>query len=81
MKIEIMKKVIALVVVTIFICCPFSNSTKAQMLQNQELAFGSLLKFKARPDLGFNFEYFIYLPKGVKSHTSTYLFVESLNCL
>ena len=74
-----MKIVIALIVVTIFICCVFSNSTKAQALQNQELASSSLLKFKARPDLGFNFEYFIYLPKELKSPASTYLLVESSN--
>ncbi len=67
-----MKIVIALIVIATFICGGFSNSTNAQAIQIQELASGSLLKFKARPDLGFNFEYFVYLPKVISS--LTYLF-------
>lgn len=74
-----MKIIIAIIVFTIFICGTFSSSIKAQTLQNRELASGSLLKFKARPDSGFNFEYFIYLPKGLRSHTSNYLLIETNN--
>lgn len=74
-----MKILIALIVFTTCICGTFSGSVKAQAVQTQELASGSLLKFKARPDLGFNFEYFIYLPKGLRSHTSNYLLVETNN--
>jgi len=74
-----MQIVIALLVFTIFISGASSGSVKAQTLQNQELASSSLLKFKARPELGFNFEYFIYLPKGLKSNTSSYLLVETNN--
>jgi hypothetical protein len=74
-----MKIVLAFIIVTTFICGAFANSTNAQVLQNQELASGSLLKFKARPRSGFNFEYFVFLPKGIKPKASTYLLVESNN--
>lgn len=74
-----MKIIAALITIIIFICGLFSDSAQAQMLQNQELTSGSLLKFKARPGSGFNFEYFIFLPKGIKPEASTYLLVESTN--
>jgi hypothetical protein len=74
-----MKIITALIIFAIFICGAFSGSIRAQTPQSQELSAGSLLKFKARPDSGFNFEYFIYLPKGLKSHTANYLLVETNN--
>jgi hypothetical protein len=74
-----MKIVIVLIVFTTFICGAFSVSVTAQALQTQEFATGSLLKFKARPESGFNFEYFIFLPKKLRSHTSSYLLVETNN--
>ncbi|MBK0401357.1 hypothetical protein I5M27_00065 [Adhaeribacter sp. BT258] len=44
-----------------------------------ELTSDTLLKFSARPEAGFNFGYFLYLPKGLKSHEQHYLMVETTN--
>ena len=39
----------------------------------------TLIKFAARPDLKFNFEYLIYLPKGMRLNSLNYLMVETTN--
>ncbi len=43
------------------------------------LAKDTLLKFSAHPDLGFNFDYLVYLPKGLTWDKNTYLMVETNN--
>ncbi|MFD2247401.1 alpha/beta hydrolase family protein [Pontibacter ruber] len=45
----------------------------------QELTTDTLMKFSAQPAAGFNFEYLVYLPKGLQSQTATYLMVETNN--
>lgn len=59
-----MKTTIGLLVLMILIGHTFASRTEAQSLQKQELASETLTKFRARPDLAFNFEYFVYLTKG-----------------
>lgn len=39
----------------------------------------TVLKFAAQPRSGFNFEYLLYLPKGTKTDSATYLMVETNN--
>lgn len=39
----------------------------------------TLLKFAAKPRSGFHFEYLLYLPKGTKVDSATYLMVETNN--
>jgi hypothetical protein len=53
---------------------PMSRSEKPDTLTRD-----SLIKFTARPDLGFNFEYFVYLPKGLTKNQTTVLLVETNN--
>src|SRR5690349_2882576 len=45
----------------------------------EERATDTLLKFPANKKAGFNFEYLVYLPKGVKTGVSNYLMVETTN--
>lgn len=39
----------------------------------------TMMKFAARPDAGFNFEYLIFLPKGIAANTTHCLMVETNN--
>lgn len=39
----------------------------------------TMMKFAARPDAGFNFEYLLFLPKGTPQNAATYLMVETNN--
>lgn len=39
----------------------------------------TLMKFAAKPGAGFNFEYLVYLPKGVQPGVTNYLMVETNN--
>jgi len=59
-----------------------ANTLPGNDIQNtfsDTLVKDTLIKFPARPDLGFNFEYLIYLPKGLRFSSTTYLMVEKTN--
>jgi pimeloyl-ACP methyl ester carboxylesterase len=43
------------------------------------IASDTLLQFAAKPRAGYKFDYLIYLPKGLKSDSTTYLMVETNN--
>lgn len=40
---------------------------------------GKIIKIEANPERGFNFDYYVYLPYGVKASNSTYILVEPNN--
>jgi hypothetical protein len=54
-------------------------SQDQQPLNPQARLKDTLIKFAARPESGFNFEYFIYLPKGIKKDQVNFLMVEVNN--
>jgi hypothetical protein len=64
-----------------FTFCLFINSAFSIGPANysDSLTRDTLIKFEARPELGFNFGYFIYLPKGLKINDTNYLIVETNN--
>jgi hypothetical protein len=45
----------------------------------EERTKDTLMKFSANKKAGFNFEYLVYLPKGVKTGVNNYLMVETTN--
>jgi len=46
---------------------------------NQVRLTDTMMKFNAKPESGFNFDYLIFLPKGTPLNTTTYLMVETNN--
>ncbi len=76
-----MKKFFLLLALPILWSCS-SNLKKAESIAVKQpalLATDTLMKFPARPTAGFNFEYLVYLPIGLKSQTENYLMVETNN--
>ncbi|MDF3079170.1 MAG: hypothetical protein K0S09_3059 [Sphingobacteriaceae bacterium] len=72
-------------IIAIFGCIAPMPST-AKVMRNaplyttsDTLTTDTLIKFAARSDLGFNFEYLVYLPKGLSLKQTTRLLVETNN--
>lgn len=78
-----MKLFVTLIVVAGLLCCRSSNVRNAQpgtlTILSDTLVKDSLVKFNARPGSGFNFDYLVYLPKGLKVNSTSYLLVETTN--
>lgn len=82
----IMKLLLSFIIFAFLMNCKSSKINKEDSLHNLQkgnlldtLTRDSLIKFTARPGEGFNFEYLIYLPKGLKRNYTTYLLVETNN--
>ncbi|WP_299701723.1 hypothetical protein [uncultured Pontibacter sp.] len=76
-----MKLLLALLLVCSCLGCSShtKHTTTSEPSQPLVLVTDTLLKFEAQPTLGFNFDYLIYLPKGIKSDSTTHLLVETNN--
>lgn len=79
-------KLLGFLIVAAFFSCTSSRQATGNSAQGQPqhsspdtLTKDTVLQFSARPDLGFNFSYLIYLPKGLQRHRSNYLLVETTN--
>ncbi len=66
----------------LLICLVLAISARAQTTHNHQIKqtkHGTLLKFKADPKAGYNFDYLLYLPAKLQQGTTTYLMVETNN--
>lgn len=79
-------RLLGFLMVAVFLSCTSSRVAKGNSRDDQlqgispdTLARDTVIRFYARPDLGFNFSYLIYLPKGLQRHRSNYLLVETTN--
>ncbi len=75
-----MKKKLITISRLLLLALPFLTveNTFAQA-ETQVRTTDTMMKFSARPQDGFNFDYLIFLPKGTPVNTATYLMVETNN--
>ncbi|MDO6389211.1 hypothetical protein Q4E40_03660 [Pontibacter sp. BT731] len=75
-----MRTLLAMVFTSLFFSCgshlPIQGNNSGKP---SALASDTLLKFAAKPEAGFNFEYLVYLPKGIQSDVTNHLLVETTN--
>lgn len=63
-----------------FICGAYRFKTDTSSNgQVQKRTTDTILKFTANPSAGFRFDYLVYLPKGLRLDSTTYLMVETNN--
>lgn len=79
-------KLSGLLIVAAFFSCTSSRQAtgnsatgQPQSISPDTLTRDTVLQFSARPDLGFNFSYLVYLPKGLQRNRLAYLLVETTN--
>ena len=72
-KIILLSRLILLVLFFITVQNSFAQT------QTEVRTTDTMMKFSAKPEAGFNFEYLIFLPKGTPLNTTTYLMVETNN--
>lgn len=69
----------ALIVLLILVGCRSTQPLNKEAKLPPVIAADTLLQFSAKPRAGFRFDYLIYLPKGLKNDSTTYLMVETNN--
>jgi hypothetical protein len=82
MRIKEVKKYFLLpVALLLIIICGAKDITEETIPNNeaQRRTTDTIIKFAADPSAGFNFEYLVYLPKGLRSDSAAYLLVETTN--
>lgn len=67
------------IIISIIILLLLNVLGNSQNLNNKVTANEALIKIDANPKLGFNFSYYIFIPKGVNVESINYLLVETNN--
>lgn len=77
-----MKTLLSIFLVASLMACQTSlqgSGAAPAMASTHVRTTDTMMKFAARPEVGFNFEYLVFLPKGTSINTTSYLMVETNN--